>query len=168
MVDSEENRLPNGETAATQYFLDLTIHLTPSTIIVDQYDKSCHNFVPWNSSHPHNTKKNIPYALALRIRTLCDQEVDQRRRMELLTGHLRRLGYPEAIINDAITKAMARNQTELRQEKTNDSSSNDVLAFVHSFNPRHPQIFPRIVKALDILNESSRMKRVMDSCSLVP
>ena len=81
MVESEQNTLSNGETAWTQYFLDLTLHLTANTIIVDQYDKSCHNFVPWNSCHPHNTRKNIPYALALRTRTICDSESDQRRRM---------------------------------------------------------------------------------------
>ena len=95
MVESEENRLPNGQTAKTQYFLDLTIHLTPASIIVDQYDKSCHNFVPWSSCHPHNTKKNIPYALALRTRTLCDSDADQNRRMEATAGHLRHHGYPD-------------------------------------------------------------------------
>ena len=167
MVNSEENRLPNGDTAKTQYFLDLTIHLTPSTIIVDQYDKSCHNFVPWNSCHPHNTKKNIPYALALRIRTLCDDENDQKRRMKSLAAHLGGLGYPDAIINDAINKAMARDQMELRREKDSESTS-DVLAFVHTFNPRHPQIFPRILKALDIMNDSPRMKQIMDKVTVVP
>ena len=167
MVESEENRLPNGAIATTQYFLDLTIHLTPTTIIVDQFDKSCHNFVPWNSCHPHNTKKNIPYALALRIRTLCDDERDQKRRMESLTGHLRGLNYPDSIVNDAVEKAMARNQTELRQEKP-DELKNDVLPFVHTFNPRHRPIFPRILKALDILNESPRMKKIMDNVTVVP
>ena len=167
MVDSEETRLSNGEIASTQYFLDLTIHLTPSTIIIDQYDKSCHNFVQWSSCHPHNTKKNIPYALALRIRTLCDKEADQKRRMDSLAAHLGGLGYPNAIISDAVDKAMARDQMELRQEKTNESTK-DILAFVHTFNPRHPQIFPRILKALDILNESPRMKRIMDDVTVVP
>ena len=56
---------------------------------------------------------------------------------------------------------------ELRQEKTNESTK-DILAFVHTFNPRHPQIFPRILKALDILNESPRMKRIMDDVTVVP
>ena len=65
--------------------------------------------------------------------------------MESLAGNLRNLGYPEAIIKDAVTKAMARDQTDLRRGKKRDTENN-VLAFVHSFNPRHPQIFPRILK----------------------
>ena len=168
MVNPEENILTSGQTAATQYFLDLTIHLTSATIIVDQYDKSCHNFVPWSSCHPHNTKKNIPYALALRTRTLCDMEADQKQRMEATAGYLQNLGYPDALIKDAIDKAKARDQKELRQEKDDTGAAKDVLAFVHTFNPKHPQIFPRILKALDILNESPRMKRVMDNITVVP
>ena len=152
----------------TQYFLDLTIHLTPSTIIVDQYDKSCHNFVPWSSCHPHNTKKNIPYALALRSRTLCDLETDQKSRMEATAGHLRLLGYPNSIIHDAIDKAKARDQSELRQERIENTDKKDILPFVHTFNPKNPQIFPRILKALDILNESPRMKQIMDAATVVP
>ena len=167
-MTSEETRLQSGQMAQTQYFLDLAIHMTPATIIVDQFDKSCHNFVPWSSCHPHNTKKNIPYSLALRSRTLCDLEADQRTRMEATAGHLQNLGYPHSLIRDAIEKAKARCQTELRQEKSNEVDKKDILPFVHTFNPKNPHIFPRILKALDILNESPRMKQVMDSATVVP
>ena len=141
MVRSEQTLLPNGQTAQSQCFLDLKIHVTSTSIVIDQYDKSCHNFVPWSSCHPHNTKKNIPYALALRTRTLCDSIADENRQMEATAGHLLSLGYPIAIINDAMAKAKSRNKTELRREKTPESN-NDVLAFVHTFNPKNPQIFP--------------------------
>ena len=71
--------------------------------------------------------------------------------MEATAGHLQNLGYPFSIIRDAIEKAKARCQTELRQEKTNEVDKKDILPFVHTFNPKNPQIFPRIPKALDIL-----------------
>ena len=88
-------------------------------------------------------------------------EADQQQRMEATAGYLQNLGYPDALIQDAMNKAKARDQKELRQEKDNTGATKDVLAFVHTFNPKHPQIFPRILKALDILNESPRMKRIM-------
>ena len=95
-------------------------------------------------------------------------EADQQQRMEATAGYLQNLGYPDALIQDAMNKAKARDQKELRQEKDNTGATKDVLAFVHTFNPKHPQIFPRILKALDILNESPRMKRIMDKVTVVP
>ena len=99
---------------------------------------------------------------------LCDLEADQRSRMEATAGHLRLLGYPTSIIQDAMDKAKARDQSELRREKIENTDKKDILPFVHTFNPKNPQIFPRILKALDILNESPRMKQIMDAATIVP
>ena len=154
-----------------QYFLDLDITLTHNSIVVDMYDKSCHNFVPWRSCHPHGTKKNIPYALALRIQTICDKEHDRNRRFSLLTSHLTRLGYPSELIADAISRAKSRNQVELRRdssEDTNETEESSVLPFVHTFNPKNPSIFPRISECMKILDESAKMKAVMEKNTLVP
>jgi hypothetical protein len=71
MVEPTVN-LSEGKNMSTQFFLDLCLHLTPSTITIDQYDKSAHNFVSWSSCHPPHTGRNIPYSLALRTRTICD------------------------------------------------------------------------------------------------
>ena len=76
MVEPEKVAV-NGVTGSRQLFLDLDICLTGQRIKVDMYDKSAHNFGPWASCHPHNTKKNIPYSLSLRIRTICDDITDQ-------------------------------------------------------------------------------------------
>ena len=163
----------NGTIGFRQLFLDLDIMITGNQIVVDMYDKSCHNFVPWQSCHPHTTKKNIPYSLALRIRTICDKEEDQSKRFSSLTSHLQRLGYPDSLVTDAINRAKSRDQKELRQDSpTNNESGNEgeknVLPFVHTYNPKNPNIFSRIQDCLKILNESYKMKLIMDNSILVP
>ena len=162
----------NGKIAYRQLFLDLDILVAEKEIIVDMYDKSCHNFVPWQSCHPHTTKKNIPYSLALRIRTICDKEDDQTRRFSSLSSHLKKLGYPSPLIEDAIDRAKSREQAELRRDSTTtdneNNQENSVIPFIHSYNPKNPNIFSRIQECLKILNESPKMKMIMDSSSLVP
>ena len=83
-----------------------------------------------------NTKKNIPYSLALRVKKICDRQTDQERRFRLLAKHLAGLGYPAAIMMDAIHRAQERNQSELRLENQVDSTeTKTILPFVHTFNP---------------------------------
>ena len=102
MVEPERSNNALGQIIQTQLFLDLTIKLTQDEMNKDIYDKSAHNFVPWASCHPHNTRKNIPYSLALRIRTICDDTTDQSWSYAQLEKHLGRLGYPKVLISDAI------------------------------------------------------------------
>ena len=162
----------DGSLFHRQYFLDLEILLSQGKIVVDMYDKSCHNFVPWHSCHPHGTKKNIPYALALRIQTICDRQADRDRRFSFLKAHLMKLGYPLPLITDAIIQAKARDRADLRKEAskdvTTDQDNHSVLPFVHTHNPKNPHIFPRISECMKILNESLKMKAIMDRNTLVP
>ena len=162
----------NGSTTHRQYFLDLDISISGSKIVIDMFDKSCHNFVPWQSCHPHGTKKNIPYSLALRIRTICDSEEDQNRRFINLRSYLSHLGYPSALIEDAITRTKLRDQGDLRKDSnsTNNNAENEksVLPFVHTYNPKNPNIFPRISSCLKILDESPKMKFIMSQTTPIP
>ena len=164
----------NGKIGYRQLFLDLDIVIAEKEIVIDMYDKSCHNFVPWQSCHPHTAKKNIPYSLALRIRTICDKENDQTRRFALLSGHLKKLGYPTPLIEDAINRAKLRNQIDLRRDSDATDDENDdqtvksVLPFIHTYNPKNPNIFQRIQECMKILDESPKMKTIMDNNNLVP
>ena len=117
-----------------------------------------------------NAKKNIPYSLALRIRTICDKEEDQNRRFTFLTSHLTKLGYPSPLIEDAINRAKSRDQKELRQGniETNNEDDKSVLPFTHTYNPKNPNIFSRIQECMKILNESPKMKTIMEKSILVP
>ena len=114
MVESDESEDSSGRKINTQYFLDLTPNLFDTQLVID---KLAHNFVPWSLCHPHNTRKNIPYLLALRVRTICDKESDQDTRFERLSSYLANLGYPSSLVADSIQKAKERDQVELRQEK---------------------------------------------------
>ena len=163
----------DGIVGFRQYFLDLDIMVSGSNVVIDMYDKSCHNFVPWQSCHPHGTKKNIPYSLALRIRTICDNTEDQERRFLVLSSHLARLGYPSDLVEDAISRAKSRDQKELRQDSstTNDETKDNeksILPFVHTYNPKNPNLFSRISECMNILNESPKMKLIMEKTTLVP
>ena len=165
-VDPTISTNQDGTITESQIFLDLEIKKIGDSIVIDQYDKSCHNFVPWNSCHPHNTRLNIPYNLALRICTLCDTDPDIHRRLEKLRGILLNLSYPANVVNDAILKARGRSQHELRNPPPKDS--NDVIPFVFTYNPRNPKIFQRVIGCTSILNESAKMKAIMEQKKIVP
>lgn len=57
-------------------FLDVTIQLNNGKIEPDLYCKPTnkHQYLLSTSSHPHHTKRSIPYSLALRLRRICSTE----------------------------------------------------------------------------------------------
>ena len=55
----------------------------------------------------------------------------------------------------------------LSKEKTTDGDDKKVIAFINTYNPRNPHVFPRILNCLAILNESPRMKNIMDNAKII-
>ena len=67
-----------------------------------------------------------------------------------LIDRLREARYPEGLVQTAVRKAMDTNKNELRKLKVRNEADN-ILAFVHNFDPTLPQI------ALEVKNIISRI-----------
>ena len=72
------------------------------------------------------------------------QVIDYEYDLANLKTSLLSLQYPCALIDNAIAQALAKDQTELRKEKSHSEES-DILAFVHTFNPRNPEVYKHVL-----------------------
>ena len=62
----------------------------------------------------HIQKRNIPYCLARRIATIISDNTRRTKRFAELTFDLKKCGYPEELIKDAINKFRNSNSRELK------------------------------------------------------
>jgi hypothetical protein len=94
-----------------------------------------------------------------------DDHILERRLAEMKTTFLL-LSYPEYLIDNGIQNAKSLDKTILRRPKEKCDNKN-VLPFVHTFNPWHPNVHNVIVNNLPILKSSNRMALVMNKYTLI-
>ena len=109
------------------------------------------NYVPFQSGHPHHTKANIPVNLAQRLKTVVSKDKKLPERMEEL-NYLEYKSYPPNLITDAIKRAKELPRTELRKTKEKAPNKN-ILAFVTTYTPYNPNVFPTIKNTLPLLKQ---------------
>ena len=150
-------------------FLDVQLLILNDKVITDIYYKptDTQNYVPFKSSHPKHTLKNIPYNLARRLCTIVDERSTLNKRLEQLTSTLIHLGYPLTLINQGIIKAKNIPQETLRSNTPKDTTDN-LLTFVSTYNPRNPDMFSVIRESISILNASPKMDKAMKEIKLIP
>ena len=134
------------------HFLDIKLLILDDKVITDIYYKptDTQNYVPFKSSHPKHTLKNIPYNLARRLCTIIDESSTLETRLEQLTSTLL---HPSTLINQSIIKAKSIPQ-ETSRSNTLKSTENNLLTFVSTYNPGNPDMFSVIRESISILNAS--------------
>ena len=123
-------------------FLDVMIRKDNTRLTTDIYDKPTDPFqyLPYTSSHPRHTKNNIPYNLAWRVCiTVEDQDRRKRRPHDLKKIQLRKQ-YPAEIIDYGVNKALTQTTEELRSVRE-QSTENNLLCLVTTYNPNNLQVF---------------------------
>ena len=88
------------------HFLDVLVQIREDCIVTDLYVKptSVNQYLLPNSCHPTHIHHNIPYSLGFRLRRICSQEDDFRRRLEELRGLLLDRNYRPRVIDAAFKK----------------------------------------------------------------
>ena len=79
---------------------------------------------------------------------------------------LRSKEYSSDLITSAINKAKDIPQGELRKVKAKTQDKN-TLAFVSTYNPHNPNIFPMIKNTLPILRQSNKLSKVVDNIKII-
>ena len=120
-------------------FLDIMINKDPENdnIWMDIFCKKTDTLrcVPFNSCHPKQCKKNIPFTLARRICIIVENNEVRKKHLDELQKVLCSQEYPQNLIQEAIRKVTSIPTENLMASKAKTDSNN--LAFVTTFNPNN-------------------------------
>lgn len=158
-MEKDANELP---------FLDILLYKEETKLFTDIYYKGTdtHQYLDFHSCHPKHTKYNIPYTLARRICAIVTKEDVRNKRLRELEKFLQKQNYPNTIIKKGIEKASALEINELRSAKEKHET-NKILPLVITHNPNNPQVIGTIKENLKFLNNSTKMKSVLDQTKVI-
>lgn len=128
--------------------LDITLELDNGKIETVLYRKPTdgNQFVPWDSYHPINLKKSIPYAQFLRIKRNCSREEDYEIEAKDLFTRFSERGYPFAVINNAYQKAALIERSKLLMNETIKKKDEEQLTFVVDYQEGSDRETRKILK----------------------
>ena len=126
-------------------YLNVTIIKTHSGFTTEIFNKDTDSdtYLPYASSHPRSCRDSIPFELARSVRVLTDDDAVVSIKHRELEAKLERCGYPAGLVATATRSAIILCKDDLRVVKEKEPSSNEI-AFVHTFDPGLPQLFPLI------------------------
>lgn len=152
---------------STIAFLDIKLSLKDGKISTDVFYKptDSHQFLQFKSCHPRHIKINIPYSQAIRLCTIVDDPDIKEARLHDMKQYFLSCGYPIRLVENAITKAKAIPQADLRTPKSKPSE--DVTAFVSTHNPSNPNLWPLIQSTLEVVKTSDRMKEALKQTKII-
>ena len=148
-------------------FLDVLVKKTDEYLSTDIYYKptDAKLYLPFNSNHPKHVKVNIPYNLALRLRTIISDDDTLSHRLHELRTYLISQNYPSGLISYGFNKALNKNRNELLNSPPR--TRNSILPFVTSFNPRNPNIFSYIKRFTHILRYDPTLQHILDNSPFI-
>lgn len=143
-------------------FLDILVYKQGTKLETDIYHKETDTFqyLHYTSCHPKHTKNNIPFSLARRLCNIVSNKERRDMRLKELEGRLLSRKYPEKLIKSGIERAKKLDSNELRNP-TSKNSDQSSIAFVHTYNPKQPNIYKLIKSGKEMLNNSERMKEAV-------
>ena len=150
-IETDEKQIP---------FLDAMKLKDYTSLNTDIFYKKTdtHQYLHFGSSHPHHVKTAIPYNLGRRICTIVSDTKMRDICLEELKLYLLRQKYPEQLVNNGIMKAKECDRKTLTKQQSNDE---DVLLFVHTYNPRNINInFVVFQVKKNLLKEDAKTKDI--------
>lgn len=122
--------------------MNVTVIKKPTCFITEIYNKDTDSdtILPFNSSHPSHTRRDIPLGLSKSAKRLTDDDVTTQVKLGELSDKLVRCGYPVGLVNSAAQRAMSMTREDLRKVKE-VTKRDEVIPFVHVYDPSLPQLF---------------------------
>ena len=159
-MEKDESRIP---------FLDVLVYKEGRKLHADIFYKKTdtHQYMNFNSCHPKHTKQNIPYSLAKRICSIVSKPEVRNQRLRELEDFLKSQEYPTKLIQQGIAKAESLTTSQLRLTKDQSTRQLQTLPLVITHNPKNPQILRKIKQDLKFLNNSSKMKSILDNANII-
>ena len=124
-------------------------------------------FLNFNSCHPRHVKENIPFNLARRIRMLTDDDESCRDEMNSLTIKFKNALYPSGLIRTAVETAFKKDPKDLRKGTSGAADENDLLTFVHFYDPTLPQIYSEVTKLISRIFATRELKPIFGGTRII-
>ena len=150
-------------------YLDVVIYKTPTGFetVVNGKDTDSGTYLPFRSAHPRQCKTNIPFNMARRVRALTDNDALAQSKMDELSSRLIAGGYPIGMIQSAVQAAMALSVSDLRKGKRPNSEEDDIIAFVHTYDPVYPGLLRSVRSIISRLFTSKECRPVFGDTRVI-
>ena len=149
-------------------FLDTRVYLRNSLVETDLHIKptDTHQYLRTDSCHPRHCKTAIPYGQALRLRRICSEQDNLRRRCDELKTHLLNRGYEKNLLREEIQRAVSiPRETCLRVKEHQEKTSRTPL--VVTYHPLLPSFASITRRHLHILHITERLRTAFPSPPLI-
>lgn len=117
-------KFTNNSSTSEIIFLDLKIQIQDGVIQTGVHFKPTNHlqYLHFDSNHPKNTKRSIPYSQAIRGKRICstDKELDEFN--DKITNAFIKRGYPKNMVQHQIRLAQSVNHCGPKVEKSNNVS----------------------------------------------
>ena len=149
-------------------YLNVTIFKTKYGFRTEIFNKETDGdtYLPYESSHPRSCRDAIPFELARSVRALTDDDATVVEKLGKLQARLDRCGYPPGLVATAMDSAQSLNKYDLRAVKDKEPSCNEI-AFVHTYDPGLPQLFPLIQGITSRLYTSRELKPIFGETRII-
>ena len=151
-------------------FLDAVLSIKGQNIVYDLYCKptDCHQYLHYQSCHPHHTKYSSIYSQVLRISKRCSSKEKLKDHISSLQKWFLGRGYPEHLIKTQTSRAIEESKkreegqsVENTNGVSNKKNSNETgVVFVVTYHPALNKINGIIGKHLHILYRNDRCKEI--------
>ena len=141
------NQLHNSIKFESKYskeqidFLDTTIYITPErTLATTLYRKPTDRnaYLHYNSYHPLQQKKNIPFGQYLRAKKICSSNEKAKESMLEIQMKFASRKYPKEVLNEQLARTETITRQDLLADKEKERGNR--LPFIATFNKTLPNI----------------------------
>ena len=122
-------------------FLDTTVYITPArTLATTLYRKPTDRnaYLHYNSYHPLQQKKNIPFGQYLRAKKICSNNENAKEAMLEIKRKFATREYPKEILDEQLARTETITRQDLLNEKKKEQGNK--LPFTTTFNKTLPNI----------------------------
>ena len=129
-------------------------------------DTSTNMILPFHSCHPRHCPRSIPFSQCLRLRRICSVDSDFQVHCQNLKENFKKRGYPEQIVENAITKVSQKTREETLRY-VNKAVTSERVPYVITHNPRNPPLSHWLRDYLPVLHTSSRLRKAVPNAPIV-
>ncbi len=137
-------------------FLDATITKHGNKLSTKAYSKptDSHNYLSYQSCHPHHCKQGLPYSQFLRIRRLCSNITDFETKVLDMANHFIRRGYPIHLVQTAMLDARRKDRDVLLHPVPKTTEMPKQAFFITTFHPHFAEIQKVVKSNWELLGKS--------------
>jgi hypothetical protein len=149
-------------------FLDTWVVLENGCVYTDLYTKPTDKqlYIYNSSCHPAHTKKGLAYSLGLRLKRICQRDVDYNRHRAGLKSQLRKRGYSGKSIENQLRKVDILDRESLLKGSSKKTSEQRIPLVV-TYSKLLPDIRTILRKHETTLYQSERMRNVFSKPPLL-